>query len=345
MEAAVFEGPGRIPVRTVDDPRCDPDGIVVRVKACGICGSDVRNFRAGLRSGKTGQIIGHEIAGIVEETGGACRRFSVGEAVAVAPDVSCGRCHYCRLGLVNLCLDHRMVGTHWPGGFAQFLAVPGIVLERGMVHRVPSGVSFRDAALAEPLSSVLAAQESSAIGHGHAVAVFGSGAVGCLHVQIAHRKGAMPVVLVGRRRLPLAAAFHPDASVQVNERDPVAAILQATDGLGADVAIIATPSAESQQQGIEAVRRRGTVVLFGGLPREEPFARLDTNRIHYNELRVIGSFSYPARNHVEALQVIQEGGICADALVSRVIPLEGIEDAILSSERGEVLKVVVDPWM
>ena len=131
MKAAVFEGPGRIEVREVADPRCDSDGILVRVKACGLCGSDVRNYRAGLRSGATEQIMGHEIAGIVEEAGPACSRFGVGDRVAVAPDVSCGRCHYCRLGLVNLCVAHRMIGTHWPGGFAQFHAS-----ERGEVLKV-----------------------------------------------------------------------------------------------------------------------------------------------------------------------------------------------------------------
>jgi L-iditol 2-dehydrogenase len=343
MRAAVFEGPGKIMVRQVPDPSCEPDGIVVRVMACGICGSDVRNYRAGLRNGKEGQIMGHEISGVVEQVGSDCVAFTVGDRVAVAPDVSCGSCYYCRQGLVNLCTSHRMVGTHWPGGFAELLALPRVVLEHGMVHAIPDGVSFSDAALAEPLASVLAAQETAGVGPGRSVAVFGSGSAGCMHVQIARWRGAAPVVLVGRRRLSLAMLFRPDVAVQVNDGDPAAAVRKATEGLGADIAIIATPSAESQEQGIQSVRKRGTVVLFGGLPRESPFPRMDTNRIHYDELRVMGSFSYPAGMHVEALRAIQGGRITPDLLVSAVVGLADITEAILSAERGEVLKVVVDP--
>ncbi len=345
MKAAVFEGPGRIVVREVGTPRCEPDGILVRVKACGLCGSDVRNFRAGLRNGRTGQIMGHEIAGVVEESGTGTTRFRVGDTVAVAPDVSCGRCHYCAQGLVNLCLDHRMVGTHWPGGFAQYLALPRDVLERGMVHPMPTGMSFLHAALAEPLSSVLAAQETARIGNGSAVAVFGGGPVGCMHVEIARSRGASPVILVGRRRTALASVFHPDLSIDVRSTEPAAAILAATGGLGVDVAIVATPAPESQEQAIESVRKRGIVVLFGGLPRDNPRATIDANRIHYNEISVVGSFSYPARMHAEALAAIRDLCITPDAYISRVVSLDGIVDAIASSERGEVLKVMVDPWV
>lgn len=349
MRAAVFEGPGKITVREVADPSCDTDGIVLRVKACGICGSDVRNYRAGLRGRPlappeyAGQIMGHEISGVVEHVGRACAAFKVGDRVAVAPDVSCGSCYYCRQGLVNLCTSHRMVGTHWPGGFAELLSLPRIVLERGMVHAIPEGVSYRDAALAEPLSSVLAAQETAGVGPGRSLVVFGSGSAGCMHVQVARGRGAAPVVLVGRRRLALAMPFHPDVAVQVSEGDPVETVRKATDGLGADIAILATPSAESQEQGIRSVRKRGTVVLFGGLPRESPLPRMDSNRIHYDELRVMGSFSYPARMHVEALGAIRDGRITPDLLVSAVVSLADITESIHRAERGEVLKVVVDP--
>ncbi len=345
MRAAVFERPGSIVVRDVSRPRCDPAGIVARVVACGICGSDVRNYRVGLRSGKAGQVMGHEISAEVVEVGPECSRFSVGDSVAIAPDVSCGVCHYCSVGLVNLCDDHRMIGTHWPGGFAQFIALPAEVLSRGMVHAIPKGLSHRHAALSEPLSSVLATQESARIGPGSGVAVFGDGPVGCMHVEIARSRGAAPVIQVGRRRLALAAPFKADLSIDVNRGDVPQQIRAATGGLGVQTAIIATPAAETQELGVESVAKRGTVVLFGGLPRESPFTRLDANRIHYNELRLVGSFSYPAGSHREALEAIRDGLISAERYISRVVPLQGIEEAIQASERGEVLKVLVDPWM
>jgi L-iditol 2-dehydrogenase len=290
-----------------------------------------------------GQIMGHEISGVVEQVGRECTAFRAGDRVAVAPDVSCGTCPYCRQGLVNLCADHRMVGTHWPGGFAELLSLPRVVLEHGMVHRIPDGVCYRDAALAEPLSSVLAAQETVGVGPGHAVVIFGSGSAGCMHLQIARARGASPIVLVGRRRLALAMPFHPDATVQAADGDPSVGVREATGGLGAHVAIIATPAAVSQEQGIQSVRKRGTVILFGGLPRESAAPRFDANRIHYDELRVIGSFSYPARMQGEALEAIRDGRITPDLLISAVVGLAEITEAILSAERGEVLKVVVDP--
>lgn len=344
MRAALFEGPGSIVVREVDDPRCPPGGMVVRVRACGICGSDVRNFRSGLRGGSLPQIMGHEIAGIVEEAGPGSRRFRPGDTVAVAPDISCGDCHYCRLGLVNLCISHRMIGTHWPGGFAQYVAIPEEAVARGIIHPIPADVPHAHAALAEPLSSVLACQEAAGIGPGMAVAVFGDGPAGCLHLEMARFHGASPVMLAGRRRLGLAAAFRPDRTIDLRTEDPVAAVREATGGLGADIAIVATPAAETQQAGVACVRRRGTVVLFGGLPRAEPFTRLDANAIHYGELRVVGSFSYPPAAHAEALQAIAERRITPEAYLSRTVGLEEIVEGILASERGEVLKVIVDPW-
>ena len=152
MKAAVFEDIEKIVVRETPDPVCDSDSIVVRVEACGLCGSDIRNFHAGLRSGAKGQIMGHELSGSVSQVGAAVSRFAVGEAVAIAPDVSCGACYYCRRGLVNLCVNHRMIGTHWPGGFAQFIHLPAEVLAHGMVHRMPVGLSWEQGALAEPAS-------------------------------------------------------------------------------------------------------------------------------------------------------------------------------------------------
>jgi len=345
MKAAVFEGPGRIVVREIPTPRAEAGGCLVRVKACGICGSDIRNFRAGLRNGATGQVMGHEIGGVIEEVGEGCRRFRAGDGVAIAPDVSCGACPYCAQGLVNLCQHHRMLGTDWPGGFAEFCALPREVVERGIMHAIPPGMSFASAALAEPLASVLAAQDAAGIGKGCAVAVFGSGPVGCMHVEIARGRGASPVMVVGRRRVGMAARFAPDLLVSVEREDPVEKVRAATGGLGADVAIVATPSPDSLAQAVQAVRGRGLVILFGGLPRDRPGAVVDANRVHYREIRIMGSFSYTPRMHQEALTAIRDARITPELYITRVVPLGAITDAISSAERGETLKVIVDPWV
>jgi len=344
LKAAVFEDVEKIVVREVADPVCGQGDIVVKVEACSLCGSDIRNFHTGLRSGAKGQIMGHELAGPVVQVGASVTRFKVGEAVAIAPDVSCGACYYCRRGLVNLCVNHRMLGTHWPGGFAQLIHLPAEVLAHGMVHHMPDGMSWEQGALAEPASSVLAAQQNAGVGLGDTVLIIGDGPIGCLHIEVARARGAARVIMVGLARLAQARAFAPDALIDAATQDPVAEVKRLTDSLGADVAIVATPVGKTQAQGVEAVRKRGTVILFGGLPKTNPTATLNTNLIHYNEIRVVGAFSYPAYMHEKALTVIKAGQIDARKYFTRTVSLDGIVEGIRAAEAGEALKVLVRPW-
>ena len=346
MKAAVFEDVDRIVVKQVPDPDLTAGSILVKVEACGLCGSDIRNFHFGLRSGVKNQIMGHEIAGtVVKADDQAVRRFAIGDRVAIAPDVSCGVCDYCRRGWVNLCAVHRMIGTHWPGGFAQFIHLPAEVLGHGMVHRMPEGLSFDQAALSEPASSVLASQERAGLGRGDTVLVFGDGPIGCLHLEVARGRGAARVIVVGLDRLAQVKAFSPDFLIDAASQDPVAEVMKITGGSGADIAISATPVARTQAQAVEAVRKRGTVVLFGGLPKNDPMTALNANVIHYNEITVIGSFSYPASMHEKALRVIREGQIDAKKYFTMTVPLEGIVDGIRAAESGNTLKVLVKPWL
>jgi L-iditol 2-dehydrogenase len=345
VKAAVFEGIENLRVRELPKPECGTEGIVVEVKACGLCGSDIRNFHSGLKGDVKSQIMGHEIAGIVKEIGERVSRFEVGDRVAIAPDVSCGRCYYCKRGWVNLCTDHRMIGTHWPGGFAQYIHLPRVVLERGVVHTMPEGLGFAEATLSEPASSVIASQSSAGIGLGDTVLIIGDGPVGCLHLEVARARGAARIIVVGLKRLEFVLVFKPDYLIDAASQDPVEEVLKITGGLGADVAIIANPVAETQEQGVESVRKRGKVILFGGVPKTDPMTTLNSNLIHYNELSVIGSFSYPAYIHEIALETIRLGKISSNKYFSRTVSLEEITQGIQAAERGEALKVLVDPWL
>jgi L-iditol 2-dehydrogenase len=344
VKAAVFEGIERIVVRDLPEPRADAGSIVVKVEACGLCGSDIRNYHGGLRHGVTSQVMGHEIAGSVTEVGAGVERFKVGDRVAIAPDVSCGTCFYCTRGWVNLCVDHRMVGTHWPGGFAQYVHLPGVVLAHGMVHHVPDGLSFDHAALSEPASSVLAAQENAGVGLGDTVLVIGDGPIGCLHLEVARARGAAMVIMVGLARLAQVAPFHPDHLIDAAKQDPVEEVKRITGGLGADVAIAATPVAKTQAQAVEAVRKRGRVVLFGGLPKKDPMTTINGNLVHYGEISVTGAFSYPAWMHQRALQIIASGRIDAAKYFTMSVGLDGISAGIRAAEAGQSMKVLVKPW-
>lgn len=343
MQAAVFEGPGTMIVREVELAPCGGDDVVMKVYACGLCGSDIRNFKTGLKGDIGSQIMGHEFTGTVTEVGRNVSLYKVGDRLAVAPDVSCGECYYCKRGLVNLCVSHRMVGTHWPGGFAEYAHLPKVVLERGMVHHIPEGLSLEAAALSEPASSVIAAQENAGVGLGDTVLIIGDGPIGCLHIDVARARGAARIIMAGLMRLKEAERFSPDILIDAGSQDTVAEVLKATGGLGADVAICANPVASTQGQAVEAVRKRGKVVLFGGLPKTNPLTSLDGNRIHYNELVVMGAFSYPAYIHQKALLTILAGRIDPAKYFNLTVGLEDIVEGFAAAAEGRALKVLVKP--
>jgi len=343
MKAAVFRKPLTMEIAEVPLAPCGPGDLIIRIHACGICGSDVRNFKNGLRADVGEQIMGHEFTGTVWEAGPEVSGFVPGDRVAAAPDVSCGECYYCRQGLVNLCDSHRMLGTHWPGGFAEFIHIPAFVLKRGMIHHIPEGVSLEEAALSEPAASVIACQENAGVSLGDTVVIFGTGPIGCLQTEIARARGASRIILVGRRRLALAEPFGADHLLSVLEDDPVRAVREITGGLGADVAICANPAPETQQMAVESVRKRGKVVLFGGLPKSDPMTSLNSNTIHYGEITVMGAFSYKAETHKKALRAIRDGQIHPEKYISRILPLERITEGFQEAMEGRCLKVLIRP--
>ncbi|GFI36140.1 alcohol dehydrogenase catalytic domain-containing protein [Lachnospiraceae bacterium 50-23] len=344
MKAAVFKAVERIEIEERPVPECPEDGILVKVAACGICGGDIRNFHNGLRNGKTDQIMGHEIAGQVAACAGGVSRFQVGDRVAVGPDVSCGECYYCRRGWVNICDSHQMLGTHFPGGFAQYIALPGFVLERGFVEHIPEGMSYDFAAFAEPVSGVLACQEYNQISYGDTVVVIGDGPVGCLHMEIARARGASKVIMLARGRIDQARQF--GFEHLICNKDPETATKQVKEltGPGADIVICAVPNAAAQQQALDIVRKRGRVVIYGGVPKSNPMTTLDSNKIHYDEIMVLGSFSYPSTGIADALQAIHRGDITTEKYLSARVPLKDVVEGMNMVTRGEALKVLVDPW-
>lgn len=344
MNAAVFEGIEKMVVRELTVPECEEEGILVRVEACCICGGDIRNFHTGLRYGVEKQVMGHEIAGVVEEVGAGVTRFKAGDRVAIAPDVSCGECYYCKRGLVNLCLNHKMLGTNWPGGFAQYIYLPKEVVKRGFIEAIPQGLSFEEAAMAEPASSVVACQEYNNVSLGDTVVVIGDGPIGCLHIEVAKARGASKVIMVGLSRLDSVSQFNPDHIINSAAQNPVEEVLRLTEGLGADIVICAAPVTSIQEQALEMVRKRGRVVLFGGVNKNAPMTSLNSNLIHYNEIIVVGAFSYPATGLQKAVKLISEGRISAKKYVTKSVKLDEIPEGIACAEQGKALRVVVKPW-
>jgi L-iditol 2-dehydrogenase len=333
----------RIELTDVLRPRVPNDGILLAVRACGICGSDLRRWREG--PDPSGTVIpGHEFAGVVTEVGGLVTDYQVGEHLAVAPDVHCGTCFYCERGMTNQCDRLRLIGITpgYDGGLAEYAVLSGEILRGGIVHRAPESLTFPQAALAEPLSSVLAAHAQAGTTLGDTVVVMGAGPIGCLHIAVAHLRGATVILSEpSAMRREMAAPFAPDLVLDPTAQDVVAEVRRATGGRGAETAICANPVASTHTQAVELVRKRGTVVLFGGLPKASPMTSLDANRIHYGEIRVVGSFSYHPSFHALALDVIARGLIDSQKVITHTFRLDEIGRAFEAVAGGEALKVMV----
>jgi L-iditol 2-dehydrogenase len=344
MQAAFLTGPGQLEIRDVREPVAPDDGLVLDVAACGICGSDLRRWKEGPPPGADSTIPGHEAAGVVAEVGKNVTAYAPGDKLAVAPDIHCGDCYYCRRGMYNLCDKLHFLGVTpgYPGGFAEKMVLTGEVLQNGIVHKMPEGMSYTAAALAEPCCSVLALHRKIATDLGDTVVVMGAGPIGCLHVVVAKARGASVIVsepLQPRRKL--VGRFEPEAIVDPNSKDLRSIVHKLAGGLGADTVICANPVAETPTQAVELVRKAGKVVLFGGLPKTNPMVRLDSNRIHYGEIQVIGAFSYHPTMHELALRLLKDKVIPAELLITHTFELKDVAEAFETAAGGQALKVMV----
>lgn len=352
MKAAFLVGRETYEVRNAPEPVPPEDGLVLAVEACGVCGSDLRRWRegppegAGSLEGLPGIIAGHEIGGTVVSVGRAVRDYAVGDRLAIAPDIHCGTCWYCRRGLYNLCDELRFLGITpgYPGGFAERMVLTREVLDLGVVHPIPEGLSSLHAALAEPMSSVLACHEKAGTNVADTVAIMGAGPIGCLHAVIAKLRGAR--VIISQRsetRLVLARSFAPDVALGLTGESFVRRVRELTGGRGADLVVVANGVASAMVDAVQAVRKGGRVVLFGGLPKADPRVTIDANRIHYGDIELVGAFSYHPTMHALALDLLQRGVIPADELITHVFPLDRIAEAFEAADSGAGLKVVITP--
>ncbi len=344
MRAAFLTGARQFEVREVPDPDVPRDGLVLRMRACGVCGSDLRRWREGPPAGVDAITPGHELAGVVEAAGPQVTGYAPGDRLAIAPDVHCGRCYYCQRGLYNLCNDLRLIGITpgYPGGFAEKVVLTGEILANGIVHKMPEGMSFPAGALAETLSSVLAAHEKAGTSLSDVVVVMGAGPIGCLHVAVAKARGAQVVVSEPNpARRETARRFEPD--LLTGPEDLAAEVGRLTGGRGADIVICANPVAVTQTQAVEIVRKAGRVVLFGGLPKANPMTTIDGNKVHYGEVEVVGAFSYHPTQHALALEVLARQLVSTGQMVTHTFPLAQIGEAFVTADSGAGLKVIVTP--
>lgn len=343
MKALVFQEPKNILLKEVPDPSCPTDGILLKVRGCGLCGSDLRTYHSGHKNVIPPWILGHEIAGVVEEIGREVKGYKKGDRLAVAPPVYCGKCYFCLRGEYDLCLNIKEIAQHWPGGFAEYMVIPREALLLGNVNFIPRNVSFYQAAISEPLSSCIKAQQMAQVEIGDTVVIIGAGPIGCFHTELAYNRGASKVILMDimPERLNLAERFQPEVLINNNQSGYISRVFKETNNLGANVVIVACPSGKAQTESTKMVRKGGRIIFFGGLPHNKSQIFLDTNLIHYKNLQVYGSSRFAPEHNKLALKMIAEGKIKADQYITHILPLENYQKAIQLLEDGKALKVVL----
>ncbi|MGC7096929.1 zinc-dependent dehydrogenase [Amycolatopsis lurida] len=346
MKVARFYAPGDIRIEEAPEPVPGPDELKIRVHACSTCGTDLKIFRHGHHHIDPPRVIGHEIAGEVVETGSEISGWAPGDRVQVIAAIPCGECADCLRGWRTICPNQLSMGYHFDGGFAEYMIVPRNVLRVDGLNRIPDGLSYAEASVAEPLACVLNGQEFAQVGEGDVVVVTGAGPIGCLHVRLARARGAAAVYLVelNRGRLDMAAEIvKPDAAICGAETDPVQAVLDLTDGRGADVIITAAAAGKAQEDGLRMAARRGRISFFGGLPKDNPIIACDSNLVHYRELTIYGANGSSPEHNKRALELIATGAVPVDDLITHRLKLDGVLDAIDTVASGEAIKVTIEP--
>ena len=344
MRALVYRGANdlRVEERPVRDP--GHGEALLRVGACGICGTDLRIASGAHRAYPEGtvRVPGHEIAGTIEAVGDAVD-LAEGATAFVAPNVGCGRCRPCLAGRVNLCRTPRALGITDDGGFAEYVLLDEQLVAQGNVLVTDGAVDAAALALVEPLACALRGSNACDIREGDLVVIVGAGPIGLMHLLVAQlrRPAAILVSEPSAARREQADRFGADATVEPAELE--AAVLDRSDGLGADVVVTAAPSPDAQRQALELAAPGGRVNFFGGLPRDGSRVELDTNLIHYRELVVTGTTANNTEDCRQALELVVSGAVDTGALVGSRKPLAEAAEAFEAAGSGDVMKVVVQP--
>ena len=346
MKAVVVRAPMQFEVEDVPIPQVPEGGFLVKVAACALCGSDMRTLRSGHPRVNFPWTIGHETCGRVARLGVRYEGpWKEGDLVAIGPLAYCGKCEYCQDGQYELCPDYFEIGQRWPGGFADYLAIPEACARLGTIQRVPDGMDPALASLSEPISSCINAQEKGQVGLGDTVLIIGAGPIGSIHVCLARARGADKVYVadIVEDRLKLIEAFQPDATINAARVDLVQEVRRLTGGRGPDVVITATPAPVAPVQAVEMARKGGRILVFGGLPKNESKPGVDMNLVHYRSLHLIGTSIFAPRHFRLALKLVISGRIPGDKLITHRFPLSEFKRGASMALEGKVMKAAFLP--
>ena len=343
MKALVLSAYEQLAVEEVPSPVAAPDEVLVRVEACGICGSDVHGF-----DGTSGRrippiVMGHEAAGIIAAVGSDVKGYAVGDRVTFDSTVYCGHCEYCLRGEVNLCDNRQVVGVSCgdyrrEGAFAELVRVPERIL-----YKLPESLSFAEAAMLEAVSVALHAVRVTQLRGGERALVIGAGMIGLLTLQAAKAAGCAQVMVadVDATRLKLAKASGADAVLLASGAELLQAVMEKTGGRGVDVVFEAVGRNETVSSAIDVVCKGGTVTLIGNIT---PEVKLPLQKVVSREIRLQGTAA-SAGEYPQAMELMMSGAIDVKPLITAVAPLgDGPQwFARLHAREPNLMKIVLAP--
>lgn len=334
MSAAVFRRPGSVVIEDRDVPSPGPGEVLVRVEACGVCGTDFHIFK-GEAPARPPVVLGHEYCGEVVALGEGVAGLQPGDRVAVDPNIACGRCYHCRLGKVHLCESMEALGVTMDGGFTEYSVVPAT-----QCHVLPAGMPAVQGAFVEPVACCVHGIDLAGIRPGNTVVVLGGGTIGLILLQLAQRSGATTLIVSEPVQKKRELALELGATLAV---DPLSADLEeqvrAVAPAGADIIIEAVGRPETVEAAVRIAARGGCILLFGVVPEDakvpvSPFA------IYKKELRIQGSYVNPF-TFSRAISLLASGAVKVEPLVEQVVPVGDLPSVLASGPSAGGAKTLV----
>lgn len=342
MRAQVLMEPNHLEMHEVEIPQINENEVLVKVKYCGICGSDWGSY-----TGKYADEVallplttGHEFWGEIVETGSNVTKLKKGDRVAADICLTCGTCYYCRRGDGLLCESFAQIGIHTAGAFAEYVKVPW-----ENCYIIPDSVDDYSAAFIEPLTACLHASKAMELKIASSIVVIGCG-LGIIHGALAKLRGAAPVIVVGdnNERLAMAKQMCADYTINIKETpDAVAEVMRITNGIGADYVLEAVGTSATYEQAFRMLRKGGKLEAFG-ICADDDFASIPPVQFVLQEKRVSGSCAGIGNDWGDAIALLQYGRIDPRPMISMIVPLEELEDALKELRTNpKLVKVLVAP--
>ncbi len=341
MQSAVFYHKNSIQYEKRSIPEIGAGEVLIKMEACGLCGTDIHKVID--ETVPPTSVLGHEVSGTVVKAGEGVKEYKEGDRVYVAHHVPCFTCHYCQRKMYTLCKQFKETNLD-PGGFSEYIRVPELHVKHTM-GKLPDDVTFEQGALVEPVACCLHGFESINIQPGDSVLILGAGQIGCIQIQIARHLLAKQVIVsdINPYRLAQSLQFGADHAVNSQKENLLETVLQLTKGQGVDHVIISAGINSLLSQAMECVRRGGTILVFA--PFKAASTSIPAERFFNDEIKVIGSYSSNPYNYETALQMLQQGVVNAEKMITHRFPLSQLSEAIhyAHDPTKDVLKVMITP--